>query len=124
MRAYSLDIRQRVVEAVTTGASPEEVAALFVISRATVYRYLARQRTEGTLACKTSPGRPRAIPVEQEAALQEQLGAQPDAILAEHCARWEAAQGQGVSSATMCRAIARLGWTRTKRRSMPVSRTR
>ena len=48
----------------------------------------------------------------------------PDATLAEHCDRWVGDHGVRVSGATMQRAIARLGWTRKKRRSTPANRTR
>jgi hypothetical protein len=37
-----------------------------------------------------------------------------DALLEEHCHVWEAATGQRVRVATMCRMQQRLGWTRKK----------
>jgi transposase len=46
--------------------------------------------------------------------LQAQVAAAPDATLAQHCARWEAAQGVRVSVATMSRALRRLGITLKK----------
>jgi transposase len=59
------------------------------------------------------------------AALQEglraQLEAHPDARLEDHCRLWEEEQGMQVSTASISRAIARLGWTRKKRRWMPLN---
>ncbi|MGH2639589.1 MAG: IS630 family transposase, partial [Rhabdochlamydiaceae bacterium] len=50
-----------------------------------------------------------------QAGLLSQLDACPDATLAEHCQMWGTTQGVQVSSATMSRAIQRLGWTRKKK---------
>lgn len=122
MRAYSLDLRERIVRAVA-GGMPQAVAATqFGVGRATVERYVRRQR-EGRLPPRRSPGRPARIGREAEPALRAQLAAAPDATLAEHCAQWAQDQGRVVSVTTMHRAIARLGWTRKKRSSMPANKT-
>ena len=123
MKAYSLDLRQRIVDAVEAGDSPDAVAETFRVSRATVYRYLALQQTQGSLLPKPIPGRSRSISSAQEATLRAQLEATPDAILEEHCASWHQTQGKEVSIATMQRAIARLGWTRKKRSFTPANKT-
>jgi len=123
MRAYSLDLRERIVQAVAAGTPQAAVAEQFDVGRATVERYVRRHRA-GTLPPRRSPGRPARIGPEAEATLRAQVAATPDATLAEHCARWAAAQGAHVSLATMHRAIVRLGWTRKKRSSTPASRIR
>jgi transposase len=124
MKPYSLDLRQRIVTAVVDKQlHPEEVAERFSVSRDTVERYVQRALT-GALAPQTSPGRPRVIGPEHHQALRAQLEAHADATLAAHCQRWTATQGVEVSTATMSRAIKRLGWTRKKRRWQPASGTR
>ncbi len=123
MRAYSFDLRERIVRAVQAGTPQAAVAERFGIGLATVERYLRRARS-GQLAARRSPGRPAVIGPAAEPALRAQLAAAPDATLAEHCTRWAETQGTSVSLATMHRAIVRLGWTRKKRSSMPASRTR
>jgi transposase len=123
MRPYSLDLRERIVRAVEAGATQVAVAEAFSVGRATVQRYVA-QRRRGSLAPRPIPGRAARIGAAQGPALRAQLDATPDATLAEHCGRWAGDQGVRVSVATMQRAIARLGWTRKKRRSTPPSRTR
>jgi transposase len=40
MKAYSLDLRQRIVQAVADGTSQREVARLFHVGERTVKRYL------------------------------------------------------------------------------------
>jgi len=44
-----------------------------------------------------------------------QVAAAPDATLADHCARWEAARGVRLSLSTMSRTLRRLKLTRKKR---------
>jgi transposase len=122
MRAYSLDLRERIVRAVEAGTPRPEVARTFGVGVATVGRYVRLGRA-GALAPRSSPGRPARIGPAAWPALRAQLAAAPDATLAEHCATWGRAQGARVSEATMHRAIARLGWTRKKRPSGRASRT-
>jgi len=123
MRAYSLDLRERIVHAVEAGRPLKEVARAFGVGRATVRRYVRLERATGSLAPRTSPGRPAAIGAADAAALGAQLADAPDATLAEHCERWARERGVSVSAATMHRAIARLGFTRKKRSSMRASGT-
>ena len=111
------------MRAVDAGLTQAAVAETFGVGRATVQRYVA-QRRRGSLAPRPFPGRAALIGPTRVAALQAQVDAAPDATLAEHCARWAGDHGVRVSVATMQRAIARLGWTRKKRRSTPPNRTR
>jgi transposase len=124
MRAYSQDLRERIVRAVNGGASRTEAARQFSVSERTVRRYLRRQATTGSLAptvYRRGPA-PAILPA-QEAALLTQLRAHPDATLEEHCAIWHQEQGGTVSTSTMCRAQQRVGWTVKKSHSSPVNRT-
>jgi len=116
MKAYSLDLRERVVGAVATGQSQAAVARTFQVSRTTVKRYVAQQRHTGSLHPTPPARKPPQIGPAEQLALRAQLDAHPDATLAEHCTRWAEAQGGRVSVPTMWRAIARLGWTPKKRR--------
>ena len=123
MKPYPKELRQRIVNAVANGEHPEDVAERFVVSEATVYRYLARQREAGHLDPTPKPGRPRSIPRAADAALRAQVDAAQDATLAQHCATWVAAGGETLHPSTMHRAIARLGVTRKKKPSTPASGT-
>jgi transposase len=116
MKPYSEDLRTRVVGAVATGTPRKEVATTFAVSVPTIERWLRQQRETGRLAPKPVPG-PVAEKTETLlAALPERLAERADATLAELCAWWRAASGVEVSTATMSRALTRLGWTRKKRR--------
>ena len=115
MKAYSVDLRERIVRAVEAGTPQVTVAAIFGVGRATVQRYLYQLQDSGTLMPRPIPGPSVRIRPADASLLRAQLDATPDATLAEHCTQWARAQGVRVSVATMHRAIARLGWTRKKR---------
>jgi len=115
MKAYSKDLRERVVIAVEEGKSRREVARLFHVSLSTVKRYIKQWREEGNIDPKPIPGRPSKKLASQRAKLQAQLEAFPDATLQEHCDMWEAISGVKVSTSTMSRAILYEKWTRKKK---------
>jgi len=123
MKAYSVDLRHRVLAAVDRGMARAEVAATFGVSLATIKRLVALRRTQPDLVAQRPSGRHRTIPVEQQRALWAQLEADPDATIAMHTERWNATYGTTLSQWTVGRAIRRLGWTRKKRRWVPPSVT-
>lgn len=116
MKDYSLDLRQRIVQAVADGQSKTVVAQRFAVSLGSVQRYVRQWTTTGTLAPQPRPGRPRAIPQDQAAGLAAQVAADPTATLAEHCQQWADQYGVRVSVATMSRTFARAGLPRKKDR--------
>jgi transposase len=124
MRAYSIDLKERLVRAVAAGQPMREAARRYNVAVTTVKRAVVQQRETGSLERRPIPGYPRRIGVEQEAALRARLEAAPDATVLEHCAWWAEHQGQQLSEATMWRAIRRLGWTHKKKHWQPVSATR
>ena len=124
MRAYSTDLKERLVRAVADGQPMREAARRFEVAVTTVKRAVVRQRETGSLERKPIPGRPRAIGAEREALLRARLAAAPDATVLEHCAWWAEHQGEQVSETTMWRALHRLGWTHKKSRWRPASATR
>jgi len=124
MRAYSTDLKERLVRAVADGLPMRAAARRFGVAVTTVKRAVVQQRETGSLARKPIPGYPRRIGPEREAALRARLEAARDATVLEHCAWWAEHYGQQLSEATMWRAIRRLGWTYEKRHWQPVSATR
>jgi transposase len=116
MKAYSEDLRSRIIAAVDGGMPRSEAARVFGVGRATVKRYLALRRESGGLAPRPRHGPPPIKTAALRAALPARLESAPDATLAEHCAWYEAASGVRVSDVTMSRVITKqLGWTRKKR---------
>ena len=115
MRAYSQDLRHRILRAVDQGKPREEIIKMFAVSRATIKRYLKLRRETGEVKPKPIPGRPAKKGTALLAKLKPQLDAHPDATLEEHCRIWKITQGVQVSTATMSRAIQHLEWTRKKK---------
>jgi transposase len=113
MRAYSQDLRQRVLRAGDEGRSRAEIIDIFQVSRATIKRYLKQRRETGTVVPRPIPGRPSKKMAAVEIGLQALLEAHPGARVQDYCRWWEAEHGMQVSSATMSRAMHHLGWTRT-----------
>ena len=114
MKAYSEDLRERVVRAVAIGTPRDEVAATFVVSAPTITRWLRLKRETGSLARRPVPGPAAVKTAALVAALPERLVEHADATLDEQCAWWREASGMQVSTATMSRALTRLGCSRKK----------
>lgn len=124
MRAYSTDLKERLVRAVADGLPMREAARRFDVAVTTVKRAVVQQRATGSLERKPIPGRPPTIRPDHDAILRARLEAAPDATVLEHCAWWAEHQGQQVSEVTMWRALHRLGWTHKKNHWQPASATR
>jgi transposase-like protein len=73
MRAYSTDLKERLVRAVADGLPMREAARRFGVAVTTVKRAVAPERETGSLARKPIPGCPRHIGPEQESSLRARL---------------------------------------------------
>lgn len=116
MKAYSQDLRQRVLQAIDAGQSQATVAQTFSVSVATIKRYLKQRRETGHVQPKVIPGRPAVKGAVLLAHLRAQLQAHPDVSREEHCRLFQQAHGISVSPASISRARVALGWTRKKSR--------
>ena len=116
MKPYSEDLRGRVVAAVERGTKRSDVVEAFAVSLPTIKRWLKQRRETGGLAPRPIPGPPALKRDALLEALPARLAEQADATLEQHCSWWRERTGGEVSTATMSRAIAELGWTRKKRR--------
>lgn len=121
MKAYSVDLREKVLRAVDQGYPREEIVKLVGVSSATIRRYVKLRREAGSVAPKAIPGRPPKKLGPLQAELVAQLQAHDDWRLEDHCQLWEQTHGVRVSTATMSRAIKRVGWTRKKRHWVPLN---
>ena len=112
MNAYSKDLRLKVLSAIDRGIPRKEVSDLFGVSHSTVKRWLKRRRQTGDVNINKIPGRPSLKGKALRQWLPEQLEANPDLTLREHCEAFVDETGVEVSEATMSRNIARLpgGW--------------
>ncbi len=115
MKAYSKDLRLRVVAAVDRGMPRAEVAETFGVSVSTIKRYLRLRRQTGDGRPKPIPGPPARKRALLEEVLPAQVGLNPDLTLEEHCELFEETHGVEVSTATMSRALKRLSLPLKKR---------
>jgi transposase len=114
MRAYSQDLRQRVLQAIDAGQSQATVAKTFSVSVATIKRYLKQRREQGHVLPTMIPGRPAVKGAVLQAHLRAQLEGYPDVTREEHCRLFQHTHGITVSPASISRARMTLGWTRKK----------
>jgi transposase len=111
-RAYSTDLRERVLAAVEAGESVEAAADRFAVGRSTAYRRVTAAREEGRRTAKRQGGGPKpVIRGEIETALRRLLERANHLTLAECRDRLAAETGVRVHLWTVGRALRRLGWT-------------
>lgn len=120
-RPYSEDLRRRVVEAVTGGATCRVAAARYRVSISFVVKLMQCWRDSGSVAARPVGGR-RPYGLAGHAELVRQLvTAEPDVTLEElRCKLGE--QGVQIGRSSIDRFLTSLGLTRKKRRNMPPSR--
>ncbi len=114
MKAYSLDLRTKIVESVRRGISKSETARRFGVNRSTVNRYLKRLDEGGSLAPKRRPGKHPKLDKRAMRLLEEDLKARPWATHSRRSEFLFVVCGVKVSEATICRSIKRLGHSRKK----------
>jgi transposase len=121
MRAYSNDLRERVVAACDArDGTREQIAARFAVSVAWIRKLIRQRRETGSIAPKPrGGGRAPAFDGEAARRLREAVRADDDATLQE-LAR---AAGVACCASAVHRALTRLGITRKKSRGGRPSRT-
>lgn len=124
MKAYSLDLRGRVVAACQAGKKQAAVAEQFSVSLSFVAKLLRRQRTYGSAAA-LPPGRGPTPRLDGPALTQLSacLRQTPDATLDELRVWLAAVGGPAMSQSALGRAVQVLDWRRKKRASTPPSAT-
>jgi hypothetical protein len=83
MSPYSLDLRERVVQAWDESGDTAEVAATFTVSRAWVHRLVRRRRETGSIAPPQQTKFRSRVLAGQEQRLAALITARPDATSAE-----------------------------------------
>jgi transposase len=126
MKAYSVDLRQRVVALVDAGEHTQgAVAKLLGVSRRFVSKLLRQRRELGHFSARAHGGGAKAkLSASDHEWLQASVLAQPDATLAELAQALQARGCPAVSAATLCRTLAALDLPRKKRRATPRRPTR
>jgi transposase len=124
MDPYSIDLRQRIVDAYRKGeGSVRELARRFVVSPNTVQNYLNLERETGSVAPRPHGGGP--APKLDDAGVQEVrtlIEEKNDRTLDEIAKELETRRSVHVGRTTVWHALDRLGLRRKKRRFARASR--
>jgi transposase len=123
MRAYSEDLRRKIVEAVQRGMGQSEAARSFGVSFSSVKRYVGALRKGGSLRPKKHPGSKPKVDERGRRSLESDVDVSPTLSLLERCRFLEQATGMRVSESTMSRLLHRLGFSRKKGAWVPASVT-
>jgi transposase len=109
MRPYSLDLREKIVNAVEKGdSSVRKVALRFGVSKNCVQRLMTQKRTQGHILPRKQGGSMTSPVMKYKDQLIAIFEKQTDATLAEYCELLFDETGLWVSQSTMCRTFQRL----------------
>lgn len=120
-RAYSDDLRGRVLNAVAGGSSVRGAGRRFGVAPSTAVRWVDRQRSQGEISARRQ-GKPRGSRLDaHKGFILTMIDEQKDITLTEMVERLQAERGVGISRAMLCIWLRRCGFTHKKRRRTPPS---
>jgi transposase len=111
MRAYSEDLRKKIVAAIVRGMSKAQTARLFDVSLSSVKRYSKIASQGESLRPKKSPGRPRKVDEKAQLLLERDVKERPAATIGQRRRFLEHITGTDLSDSTLRRLMKRLGFT-------------
>jgi transposase len=116
MKAYSQDLRERVMAAVEAGQQTRpEIAETFDVSESTIDKWVKRWRGTGSVAAWPFAGGRRRTLKACAPLIQTEVKRQPDVTLDELCERVEQQAGVRASRSMMSRELHVLALPRKKR---------
>ncbi len=123
MKALSLDLRERVADALEAGHTQTSIAERFAVSLSSVER-IARKRRDGYgLEPGVPPGKKPLVTQEQHEAFAQLAASRTDWTLQTLAQAWqEQAGGKALSQATTSRTLRRLGFSFKKAPRCPRAR--
>ena len=115
MRAYSEDLRKKIVAAIEQrGMSKAEAARTFDVSLSSVKRYARSVRQGESLTPKKSPGRTRIVDEKAQVLLKEDVKERPAATISQRRRFLEHITGKDLSDSTVRRLMKRMGFSQKK----------
>jgi transposase len=116
MRAYSEDLRKKIVTAIEERGMPKAQAArLFDVSLSSIKRYARAARRGEPLTPKKSPGRPRKADQKARALLEEDVKERPAVTISQRRRFLEHTTGTTLSDSTVRRLMKRMGFSQKNR---------
>jgi transposase len=116
MKAYSLDLREKIIAAVGHGMSKAQAARTFGVGATSIKRYVTLAEQGKPLSPGKASGRQGKLGGSGMKLLEEDLRARPAVSYEKRADLLCELLGIRVSKATICRMIRRLGYTRKKDR--------
>jgi transposase len=123
MKAYSEDLRRKVVEALERGLNKCEAARLFGVSLSSVKRFARMAREGHPLKPGKARGRCPKIAENARKLLEADLKERPAATLPQRREFLRRVAGVSVSDSSVSRMLKRMGWSRKKDRWVPQNAT-
>lgn len=123
MKAYSEDLRTKIVAAVGRGMPKIRAAHIFDVSLSSVKRYVSSARRGESLSPRKSSGRPSKIDGSTLKLLEADLQDRPQATIADRRGYLQEVTGNLFSEVTLRRLLKRLGYSRKKGRWVLLSET-
>ena len=115
MKAYSLDLRQKIIEAyLNKEGSIRQLAVRFKVAKSFIQKLIKRYKDEGTIEPKANNGGPTAKLAGKEAVIEQLIKEKPDYTLQQLCDRVREKNGISVSISTMCIQLKKLNLTTKK----------
>ncbi len=111
MKAYSEDLRTKIVQAVERGMSKTQAARTFGVSRSSVKRYAAAASAGRALTPKKHPGSKPKLDEKARKLLEADVEKRPALTLRERCRFVERIAGVSVSESTLSRLLRRMGFS-------------
>jgi transposase len=116
MKAYSVDLREKIIAAVRRGMTKAQAARTFGVGATSVKRYVKLAEEGKPLAPGKAPGKKGKLDGNAMELLEDDLRARPAVTYEKRADLLCELLGVRVSKATICRTVRRLGYTRKKDR--------
>ena len=114
MKAYSEDLRKKIVVAIERGMSKARAARTFDVSLSSVKRYSKTVREGGSLEPRKSPGRPRKANEKAQVLLEKDVQERPSATIGQRRRFLEHMTAKTLSDSTVRRLMKRMGFSQKR----------
>ena len=122
-KAYSQDLRERVMAAVESGTGAYAAASVFRVSVSYIYKLLGRRKRTGETSARPWAGDPKPKLAAHDEALRAGVMSEPDATLAELQAWLMAEHNVKVGIGCLWKRLRDLGLTLKKSHCAPPNKT-
>src|SRR5215217_3727037 len=116
MRAYSEDLRKKIVAAIERGMPKAQAARIFEVSLSSVKRYARTARRGEPLTPKKSTGRPHKVDEKATVLLERDVEERPAATVSQRRRFLEHITGTDLSDSTLRRLMKRMGFSQKTER--------